>query len=69
MSSSSSSSTGGISLLGLLGVLFIGLKLTGNIDWPWWQVLAPIWGGFLLGVTIIVGIITFVWWVDHKKYK
>lgn len=22
-----------------LTILFVGLKLTGQIDWPWWQVL------------------------------
>lgn len=22
-------------------VLFIGLKLSGHIDWPWWKILAP----------------------------
>lgn len=41
MSSSSSSSSGGIGFWGLLQVLFIGLKLTGYINWPWWQVLLP----------------------------
>ena len=27
----------------LLAVLFIGLKLTGYIAWPWLWVLSPIW--------------------------
>lgn len=27
----------------LLLVLFIGLKLTGNIDWSWWWVFSPVW--------------------------
>lgn len=35
---------GGIGVLGLLGVMFIGLKLTHYIDWSWWWVLAPFWG-------------------------
>lgn len=29
---------------GLLAILFIGLKLTSVIDWPWWCVLSPLWG-------------------------
>lgn len=29
--------------LSLLGLLFIGLKLMGYIDWSWWWVLAPLW--------------------------
>ena len=24
-------------------ILFIGLKLTGYIDWSWWLVLMPLW--------------------------
>lgn len=43
MSSSSSSSGGGISFTGLLTIVFITLKLTDNIDWSWWWVLSPIW--------------------------
>ena len=30
------------SLLLGLGLLFIGLKLTDNIDWSWWLVLMPL---------------------------
>lgn len=29
--------------LGLLSLLFIGLKLTGHIAWSWLWVLAPMW--------------------------
>jgi len=39
----------------LLLTLFIGLKLTAQIDWSWWWVLAPLWGYFLL--TFVVGFI------------
>ena len=35
---------GGVGVLGLLFVLFVGLKLTGVISWSWWWVTAPIWG-------------------------
>jgi len=42
-SQSSSSSSSGIGFCGLLAVLFIGLKLTGHIDWSWWWVLSPLW--------------------------
>ena len=33
----------GIGLPGVLLVVFIVLKLTDNIDWSWWWVLAPAW--------------------------
>lgn len=41
--SSNTSSNGGLGFSGLLTVLFIGLKLTGHINWPWVWVLAPSW--------------------------
>ena len=40
----------------LLGLLFIGLKLGGVIDWSWAWVLAPFWIGALLVVFAIVAI-------------
>lgn len=42
--SSNNSSGGGIGFFGLLGVVFITLKLMNVINWPWCWVLAPIWG-------------------------
>ncbi len=44
----SSSSSGGVGFFGLLTILFVGLKLTGYINWSWLWVLAPLWGGFTL---------------------
>jgi hypothetical protein len=35
--------SGGIGFIGLLTILFIALKLTGNIAWSWWWVLSPVW--------------------------
>jgi len=52
MKASSSSSSSGVGALGLLGCLFVGLKLTGYISWSWWWVTAPFWGGFALWVLI-----------------
>lgn len=40
----SNASRGGAGFFTLLGLLFIGLKLMGFVDWAWWVVLAPIWG-------------------------
>jgi hypothetical protein len=39
----------------LLTTLFVGLKLTGNIDWSWWWVLSPLWLSF--GFTVLLLII------------
>ncbi|CAB4155112.1 hypothetical protein UFOVP649_74 [uncultured Caudovirales phage] len=58
--SSSSSSSGGIGFTGLLTVLFVGLKLTNVIAWPWLWVLSPIWIPLLLliGFLIIAALFT-----------
>lgn len=54
--SDGSSGGAGISVLGMLGVLFVGLKLTGFIDWSWWWVTLPLWGGFAAVVFVLLGI-------------
>lgn len=55
MSDSSSSSSSGVSVLGLLGVAFVVLKLTHFIDWSWWWVTAPFWGGLALFALFLLG--------------
>lgn len=52
--SQQSSSSGGIGFFGLLGIVFITLKLTGVIDWSWWWVTAPLWGGAAVVIFILV---------------
>lgn len=39
-----------VGFLGLLALLFIGLKLTDQINWSWWWVLSPIYAK--CGITI-----------------
>jgi hypothetical protein len=50
----------GIGLPGVLFLIFLILKLTGNIDWSWWWVTSPIW--IPLGVVLIISffIIIFI---------
>jgi hypothetical protein len=43
MSNDSSSSSSSIGFAGLLTIVFITLKLTGYINWPWIWVLSPLW--------------------------
>lgn len=45
--------TVGPNFFALLTIVFITLKLTGYINWSWWWVLAPIWGGFAVALAII----------------
>jgi uncharacterized membrane protein YhdT len=46
----------GIGFGGVLTVLFVGLKLTGYIDWSWWWVTSPI----TIPVVLIIAIITTI---------
>lgn len=46
---SNNTSSGGIGLCGMMFILFLGLKITDNIDWSWWWVTAPLWGATSLG--------------------
>ena len=61
MSNESSSSNSGIGVFGLLGVLFVGLKLTGFIAWSWWLVLLPFYGGIIL----LIALIALVAWASQ----
>lgn len=65
MSKSTKTTTTGVSLLGVLQIIFIVLKLCGLIDWSWWMVFIPVWidlgiiAVFLLVYFIIVAIAYF----------
>ena len=63
MSDNNSTATGGgISFCGLLFIVFLVLKLTHVIDWSWWWVTAPLWGGvaLALGILLIFAIIALI---------
>ncbi len=48
---------------GVLAIVFIVLKLTGEIDWSWWWVLAPIWISAIGGVAFLA----IVLWAHHSN--
>ena len=53
--------SGGIGVIGLLGIVFVVLKLCHVIDWSWWWVTAPFWGGFAIIIAgLILGVIAGV---------
>ena len=58
-------SSSGIGVFGLLGVAFVVLKLTNYIDWSWWYVTLPFWGGIVLGIFILI--ITFLVYLFKTK--
>ena len=58
-----------LSLTNLLTVLFIGLKLTGHIDWSWVWVLSPLWISAIISIVfiVIVGVIAMMSAVLNKN--
>jgi len=57
-------SSSGIGLFGMLGIVFVALKLTGYINWSWWWVMLPFWGGFAL-----VGVILITLFIVHLIFR
>lgn len=55
---SNNQSSGGIGFVGLLTIMFIGLKLTGYLAWSWWWVLSPIW--ITVGLVIAILLVLFL---------
>ena len=51
------STSNGIGLPGVLFVVFLVLKLTGNIDWSWWWVTSPIWIPLVVGIAILLTLV------------
>lgn len=62
MATNNIATSGGVGFTGLLFITFLVLKLTHVIDWSWWWVTAPLWGGIalvaaffiILGITIVI---------------
>ena len=52
-----------------LGLLFIGLKLTGQIAWSWWWVTLPFWGPaalFMFAFSVYCVCIALAEWLDRR---
>lgn len=43
-----------VGFLGLLGLMFIGLKLAEVITWSWWLVLLPLYAPIVIVLVIII---------------
>jgi len=57
--SDKNSSSSGIGVFGLLGIVFVTLKLLGITEvaqWSWWLVTIPFWGGlaFIMAIFAII---------------
>lgn len=63
---SDSKTVNNFNTLGVLGLIFITLKLCNVLPWSWWWVLAPFWiPGSLLVVAFIIGLV----WSVIASYK
>ena len=54
-----------IGLPGILTTVFIGLKLTNNIDWSWWWVFSPLWISIILGLILFA--VVFLYALRNNK--
>lgn len=59
--------TGGVGFGGLLGLIFIVLKLCKVINWPWIWVLAPIW--IPLALILLLSIVLIIMILCQKTNK
>ena len=56
----------GITFLGLLFLLFLGLKLGHVISWSWWFVFMPLYAPIIIALIILIFMIIFA---KHKMKK
>jgi len=61
-------STGGIGIGMILFLIFMVLKLTGNITWSWWWVTSPLWIP-ITAVILIGGIALLMAFIVYKNKK
>ncbi|WP_227731474.1 hypothetical protein [Yersinia proxima] len=52
-----------------LGLIFITLKLMGYINWSWWWVTAPFWGGLALWLVIIAVLLMVFGAITYSESK
>jgi hypothetical protein len=52
-------------IFGILGLIFITLKLTGHITWSWLWVLSPFW--IPLGLALLIFLIVFLFAFFENK--
>ena len=63
----SQNSSGECSVSGILFLIFLVLKLTGNITWSWWWVTSPLWIG--IGLNLVFLLIIYLLYNDNPYYR
>ena len=56
----------GVGFFGMLGILFIGLRLANVIDWDWWVVLMPIWAPLAFVAFLLLAMVAYNAWDDWR---
>jgi len=73
MAAKETAASGGLGLGTVLFLIFMTLKLCHVIDWSWWWVTAPLWGGLALLLVIIVGALILLGiaalWANKNPYS
>lgn len=60
MNNNTNRTRGGIGFFGAMFLIFMTLKLTNYIDWSWWWVTAPLWGGLALFLLVFIVVFIFI---------
>ena len=63
MTDKNSTESYGIGFFGALTLLFIGLKLTGYINWSWIWILSPIWIPLVVVILILLILVVIDRWM------
>lgn len=66
--SNDQNTSGGIGIGMILFLIFMTLKLTGNITWSWWWVTAPLWFPLLV-VLFIGGVALLIAFIVYQNKK
>lgn len=43
-----------VNIMDLFLVLFVGLKITSQIDWSWWWIMSPLWIQLVVAMLVIL---------------
>ena len=53
MSNNNNTSSGGMSFVGVLTLIFVVLKLVGVMNWSWVVLLSPLWIALIIDIVAI----------------
>jgi hypothetical protein len=57
----------GFNIVSILGLIFITLKLMGYINWSWWLITLPFWGG--ISLILFLGIVGIIYYSLKNKFE